>query len=118
MIKLVCCFVVDRKCYGILVLVLGSGAFGNVYSVINQNGDLVAMKTVSKQSKMENTLREKDIHISISSRFIIQMMSWSETKTHFEFMLELCRTDLHTRLENTGGIQKNEVTFYIACASV
>ena len=70
---------------------LGSGAFGSVYQIIDQNtGKIYALKRISKQKFNDIDKIKREIHTlsKLHHKNIVKYIGYSETKNHLNIFLE------------------------------
>ena len=70
---------------------MGSGAFGSVYQIIDQNtGKIYALKRISKQKFNDIDKIKREIHTlsKLHHKNIVKYIGYSETKNHLNIFLE------------------------------
>ena len=87
---------------------IGEGSYGVVYKAIDtkNNNNLVAIKQVSKMRINSNIYliealqKELSIMRLISDKYSVELIEDFETDEHYNFVMELCDSDLDVQLKN------------------
>ena len=86
---------------------IGEGSYGVVYKAIDtKNNNLVAIKQVSKMRINSNLYlvealqKELSIMRLISDNYSVKLIEDFETDEHYNFVMELCDSDLDVQLKN------------------
>jgi len=101
---------------------LGKGSYGSVYLVAdNENGKLMAMKTIEKKKatelpRPENVENERKILGSIKFPFIVQGLGHFQTKTHLYILMEYVEGgELWSLVKAAkGGLHQDHILHYLS----
>ena len=104
------------------IKVLGQGGFGRVYLVSdNCDGQRYALKCLEKETIVKNNdeqlvFDEEEIHSSLASNFVVNLVAAFDDFSHVYFLMEVCVAgDLATLIVKRGGFNEREASFYMRC---
>ncbi|MDP2438843.1 MAG: protein kinase, partial [archaeon] len=101
---------------------VGRGAFGKVYVVATKDGELVALKQLSKaallsKKAVQGTLREREFLAELEHGFLVNLRGAFQNSTHLLMLLDFMKGgDLTYHLDRRPGqsLPEDHVKFYIA----
>ena len=101
---------------------VGRGAFGKVYAILTKEGELVALKQLSKRALLskkavQGTLREREFLAELEHPFLVNLRGAFQNHTHLLMLLDFMKGgDLTYHLDRLPNqvLPEDHVRFYLA----